>query len=338
MKKVLFLLIVLVTVMGVFSADGRVIPELVKPTALQIEGTTLYVVEDTTVHIYDVNTLNKIGQFGKAGQGPQEFATVPGQLPLLLAVQNNNLFVASIGKISKWSLKGEYVSELTYNPQNALFPQLLKNGNFLGMSVLQGDDKKLYRAVFLCDEKVNRIKELYRAEHTFQGPGKGLIAVWKVFQHLGYEDHIYLPGKEENQIDVFTLDMKPKYTITVPKDNRSIEQAFKDRFMDEINSNPALKGQLEILKPIIFPDKYPSISFFGAEGQKLFVFTWNFGKDSLEYYSFDTNSGKALGKSQATIQFQGSLSPYPVTFKNGQVYQLVENEDEEWELISSPLK
>ena len=251
---------------------------------------------------------------------------------------DKDLVVASVGKISRWTKDGQYISEYTYNPQNALNPQMLKNGNFLGLGVSQEDDKKLYRQVFLCDGKMNRIKEVYKAEHVFQGPGKGLKAMGKVFSYNSSQDQIYLPGAEENEVNAYSLDMTPKFTVSVPKDNRAVDQEFKDRFMDELNADPNLKGQMEFLKPIIFPDKYPSISFFAADEDVLYVFTWNFGKDSLEYYSFATKDGKALGQNKVPIRFQGSLSPYPVTFNKGIVYQLVENEDEEWELVSASLK
>ncbi len=339
MKKVIIILVFLISALTVWSAEGRVIPELVKPTQLQIEGTRLFVIEETTVHIFDLGTLKKIGQFGKAGQGPQEFQTVPGQLPLILSVQNNQLVVASVGKISRWNLNGDYISEFTYNPQNGLNPQYLRNNKFIALGVTQGEDQKLYRIVILCNEKMDRIKEIYRAEHAFQGAGKGLkVMEKKVFSYVANEDRIFLPGKEDNQIDAYDLDMKLLFTVSVPPDNRTLDQAFKDRLMEEITTNPNIKNQLEFLKPIIFPDKYPAISFFGAEGKRLFIFTWNWGKDTLEYYSFDTANGKELGKHNVLIKFQGAVSPYPITFKNNKVYQLVENEDEEWELISTPLQ
>jgi hypothetical protein len=338
MKKVLFLLIVFVAVMGVLCAEGRVIPGLTQPTGIRVDDSQLYVVEDATVQIYDLKSLKKISQFGKAGQGPKEFQIVPGQLPLILSVHNQELVVTSLGKISRWSKKGEYISEQAFNLQNALNAQILKNGQFIGLGITQGEGQKAYRTVFLCDEKMNRIKEIYKAPHIFQGAGKGLVALDKVFLYITYEDQIYLPGKEDNQVAVYSLDMQPKYTVSIPKDNRSVDQAFKDRYMAELNADPNIKNQMEFLKPIIFPDKYPAISFFDAEGKMLFVFNWNFGKESLEYYSFDNTNGKALGKGQVPIKFQGSLSPYPVVFYKGIVYQLVENDDEEWELISSPLK
>lgn len=338
MKKAIIVLIFLISVLTVWSTPGRVIPALLKPTQLQIEGTRLFVVEDTTVHIYELSSLKKIGQFGKAGQGPQEFTIIAGQIPLLLAVQNQELVVASIGKISRWTLDGKYIGEFSHNPQASLLPQLMKNNKFLALSVGQGDDKKLYRYVNLYDEKMNRIKEVYKCEHSFQ-PGKGLqVMEKKVFAYVASDDSIFLPGKEDNQVDVFTLDMQPKFTVTVPWDNRSVDQAFKDKIMVELQANPSLKGQLEFLKPIGYPEKYPAISFFGADGKKLYVFTWNWGKDSLEYYSFDTGSGKELGKHKMPVRFQTTLQPYPMTFKNNMLYQLVENEDEEWELISTPLQ
>lgn len=338
MKKVVIILVFLISVWTVCSTEVRVIPELVKPTQLLIEASHLFVVEGTTVQIFDLDSLKKIGQFGKAGQGPQEFFILPGNVELTLSIQNSEIVVASIGKISRWTLNGKYISELSHNPQNGFLPNLLKNGRFLAITTTQGDDKQLYRSLFLCDEKMNRIKELYKQVHNFQ-PGKGTIVLpEKPWNYTSDEHHIYLPGKENNQVDAFDLDLKLKYTVTVPQDDRSLDQEFKDRMMEEINADPTIKQNPDLFKPFIFPDKYPSISFFGAEEKKLLVFTWNWGKDSLEYYCFDNTNGKILGKFKIPVRFQSAVQPYPFTFKNGKLFQIVENEDEEWELISTPLQ
>jgi hypothetical protein len=81
-----------------------------------------------------------------------------------------------------------------------------------------------------------------------------------------------------------------------------------------------------------FPDYFPPISSFFIDNNKVYAGTYNLQGDTLEFYIFSLK-GKLLKKQFVTFSFiEGSLQPYPLTMKNGKLYQLIENEEEEWEL------
>ncbi len=336
MKKVLFLLFVLFVVMGVFSAEGRVIPDLINVTGIALNSSKLYIVHEAQVTVLDKNTLKVITTFGKAGPGPKEFLLAPG-VQLGIQTDGEEIIISSLGKVSFFTLNGEYKNEMAYSTMNALFPTRLPNKNYLGYGFTQDDAKKLYRTIVLCDEKLNRIREVSRILHTFQGAGQGLTAMSGFFNFTTTDQFVFLPGKEENEIDVMDLSFNKTLTITVPKGTKAIDQGFKDRFMDELKANPLTKNNLDQFKPIKYPSHFPSILFIITEKEKLYVFTWDWGKQST-YYVYNYKTGQHVSTSKVTIRFQSPLLPAPIAIDNGILFQVSENDNEEWVLTQEILK
>lgn len=336
MKKIILFCGLSLIALALTAQQGRVIPELVRPTGLVVDEARIYVTEDATVSIFDLKTLKLIAKFGRAGEGPQEFNVIPGQLPLGIDSRPDELLISSLGKLSRWTKDGKFISEFQYLPTNAFMPQALKNGRFIGMGNRQ-EDQKIFRTVVICDDKMNRVKEIYADELNFQ-PGKGLVALSQVFQFARDDDFIILPGKKDNELEVFDLELKLLRTISVPEDKRSVDKAFRDDFMSEMERNPATRDYIEMLKPIRYPDTYPAISFFYAEKGRLYVFTWKRDGDNWEYFSFNLADGRRLSQAKAPLLRQSTIQPYPLALFGNRLFQLVENEDDDWMLISTEMK
>jgi len=340
MKKIIIILVFLITVLTIWSTDeGRVIPELVKPTGLAVDDTQLYVIEETTIKIFDLKSLKLITTFGKKGSGPQEFDLVFGLIPITIDVQSDKIMVASNGKISNWGKNGGFIDEMRYNPISGIAPQKLKDGRFIALSITAENNVRK-RIVVLCNKIMEREKTIYSVDDDFQSEGQGLKVLSKPFVFQVGNDKIYLPGEKDDEIDVFNLNLERLFTITVPDEKRSVSQTFKDQIIEELKTNPQTKSQFEILKPIKIPDQFPAYANFLVTKGILYVITWNFGRDAgpLEYYKFDADSGKALGKGNVKLVFETPLRPYSMTVNNGILYQIIENDNEEWVLTQEPLK
>ena len=92
------------------------------------------------------------------------------------------------------------------------------------------------------------------------------------------------------------------------------------------------KQQYEELKHrLAFPDYFPEIGNFQVTDNKIYVSTWKVENGSNEWFIFDLQ-GKLLKRLFVPIVFLMPLEPYPYTVKNGKLYQLIETEDEQWEL------
>jgi len=82
-----------------------------------------------------------------------------------------------------------------------------------------------------------------------------------VFYYQTNWTQVVLPGKEENELDVFDNKLNHIFTISVPLDTRSVEPSFKNRYIDEFKFNSFVASQnLNFYQPFIFPDTYSAIA------------------------------------------------------------------------------
>lgn len=330
---IILILIMVVFCFSGFAAKVAVLPELMKPKVMAVDDTQLYVTEEASVFIYSLKDYQLVKKFGRAGQGPQEFHVLP-QVPLIIDVSTDRIIVNSFGKISYFTKQGEFIKEVK-TKSIALFLQALGDG-FLGMSVTAQDGVS-YRTINLYDSELNKLKEIYRAKHDFQA-GKGLKVLTKPFIYQAYEDKIILPGKDDATIDVFDKEMKKLLSIHLDQEKRKVDQKFKDAVINLFKTNPATKNYFEMLKPITFPDYFPTIRAFFVDDGTIYVMTFKMENNANEFFTYDI-SGKFKKRLLIPIQYETELQPYPITLNKGKLYQIVENEEkEEWEFHMSKIE
>ena len=80
-----------------------------------------------------------------------------------------------------------------------------------------------------------------------------------------------------------------------------------------------------------FPQTFPPMRDFYVADKKIYVLP--FAKENGEnyFYIFDMN-GKFVKKIPVPIKDHNILELYPYALEGSKLYQLVENEEEEWEL------
>ncbi len=64
---------------------------------------------------------------------------------------------------------------------------------------------------------------------------------------------------------------------------------------------------------------------------------WKWENKRVEFFIFDLK-GKLEKNIYIPFAFQDALRPYPAAIKNGKLYQLIENDEEEWELHISVIE
>jgi hypothetical protein len=330
---IILILILLVFCFSGFAVKVAVLPELMKPKIMAVDDTQLYVTEEASVFIYSLKDFELVKKFGSAGQGPQEFQVLL-DVPLVIDVSTDRIIVNSFGKISYFTKQGEFIKEVK-TKSIALFLQALGDG-FLGMSVTAQDGVR-YRTINLYDSELNKLKEIYRAKHDFQA-GQGLKVLTKPFIYQAYENKILLPGKDDATIDLFDKEMKKLLSIHLDQEKRKVDQKFKDAVINLIKTNPVTKNYFEALKPITFPDYFPSIRAFFVDDGTVYVMTYKMENNANEFFTYDM-SGKFKKRLLIPIQYETELQPYPITLNKGKLYQIVENEEEEvWEFHMSKIE
>ena len=306
----------------VHAEKVAVITEVLKPTAIVVDKNQFYINEDTTIYIYSLDDYKLKKKFGKAGEGPEEFLVFAAVSP-----QDDHLLVNSFGKISYFKKDGTYIKEIKTKAGTSFVFFPLKDG-FVGMSQITVD-KTIYRTVNIFDAELKKGKEIARMK--IGNPEKKIEILKTTLFYQTYDNTIYVTGESGFAIDVLDHTGNKLHSIT-----REYERIKFDPKLEQIIRDGLKKGnpqQYDFLKNRLeFPDYFPEIFIFFIDANKIYVATWKWEKDKIEFFIFSLK-GKLLKKKFVTIAFQeGSLTPYPMAFKKGKLYQLIENEEEDWEL------
>lgn len=307
----------------VFSEKVAVLTEVLKPEMITIDD-YLYVSEGTTIYIYDKTDYKLIKKFGKKGEGPQEFRGFAFIIP-----QKDHLLINSLGKVSYYTKRGEFIKEIKCvgNPNgHRFFP--LKHG-FIGRGIAS-DNKMVFDTVNLYDKNFRKVRELVRrprlnSRGKAKIPSKNLL-----FQTL--DNKIYLAVKpgfivqvlDANGRNLYTIERKDykrrKFTL---KDKKDFTELLKNKF----------KSRYDLVKKYIeSPDYFPVISTIFIDDNNLFIATWKFQNGKLELFQYNTTNWKFVKTFFIKVVMQDSLQQYPIGIKSGKIYQLIENETEDWEL------
>lgn len=334
MRPVFFVLLVVVSGMFAFGEKVATLTEVMKPGNIQVDDTQIYIPEDATIYIYSLKDYQLVKKFGRAGEGPGEFRPDPRLKPAI-NVSTDDIIVNSLGKISYFSKDGIFKKEINCAFNSFIFQPM--GNQFLGTSQA-AENNKVYNTVNLYDSQLKKIKEIYRAVSGFKGPGKGAAVLQKVFWFQYYQNKIFLPGETDASIDVFDKNTNKQFTIHVESKKQPVTPEFKKEVINYLKTSREYKDLYEIaFKPVQFPGYFPTIQYFFGDDNMLYVMTWQREKGKNEFQLFDMK-GKFLKKVMIPLKYQDCLSPFPLDVKNGKVYQLVENMDEEeWELHVSDL-
>jgi len=305
-----------------------ILPDVFKATAAVVDEAQLYVVEDTTVHIYRLDDLSPIGTFGKAGEGPGEFQFFANVRPL-----PDRLLINSLGKISYYTKAGEFIREIKTSAGLGSVLFLPLGDGYVGRGIVTEDDV-LHLTVNFYDAELNKGRELYRMVSPSQRGGK-IRLLQRSFVYQTHGDRLYVGGQEGFVIDVLDAQGKSLFTIREDYEPRTFSAG------DEAQMREVLKLQYrdryEAAKDRIeFPDRFPEIMNFFIADDHIYVATWKREGPKIEFFLFDMN-GRKIRRVMIPFVFQNVLQPFPSAIQDGRLYQVVENEDEEWELHVTPV-
>ncbi len=337
MKKTLFVILLsaLILTGAVFGEKLATLSELTNPRGIMVDDTQIYINMQPEILIYSLTDFKLVKRFGKSGQGPKEFQ-IHAQVPLHVNTRTDKIIVNSFGKLSFFTKKGEYIEEKRALSRGVFFQPLGKN--YIGRSFKAVEGTR-YDTYNLYDGTLKTIREVAAAPSQFQ-QGKGTFAVSKPFIAIVHKGKVIMPGKDDASIDIFDEEFKKISTITLKQEKRTIPQEFKDGIINFYKTDPGMKNMYQYLKPIRFPDAFPVISTFFPVDDKIYVATWFREKKGEiiknEFLVYDLE-GKFIKRLLVPIKYMNVIGPYPMAIAKGKFYQLVENDNEEWELHVSAL-
>ncbi len=331
MKKniLVFLLLILLFILNLYTDTVISIPELVNPSGIAVSNTKFYISDEAEVKIYSLKGFKFIKKFGKKGEGPGEFMLYPGH-GVNIELLNNKLMINSLGKITFFKEDGTYINEIRTGKQVSL---KYIDGKYIGHG-FEIKGKVNYYNLRLFNSKFKKIKDLIEWKSPIQDVK---FEIDMAPEYAGYHimnDKIYANPNSEFIIDIFNKNGIKINSIIYPYSRIKIDNSYKKTVLAFFKTDKRWKNNFALIKKAgKFKTFFPAIKMLFIDEKRLYVQTYKKHKDQCEFLLFNLN-GKFIKK--VFVPFIDSMGINIVprhTIKNGIMYQLVENdENENWDL------
>ncbi len=336
MKKSLFLFfLLLILTSRSFAVKIATFHAHLTPDTILVDDDQLYITEGSSVFIYSMKDFKLIKKFGRKGEGPEEFKGKPQ-----LNVQGVHILVNSTAKVSFYTKSGIYIREVNNIVSGHTF-QPLKDG-YVGYYSTVDKDGVRYSGIYIYDMKFARIKNVYKYKSIAQSErGKG----WRLFAMtyitpLVCDNKIVVAGGVDFIIDVF--DDKGEKLFAINREYKRVKftEVHKEKILYLYKTRPSTAPDYDWWeKNIYFPDYFPAIRKVYTADKKIYVRTYREKENKSEFFVFDVR-GKLLkhvflpiAESSAKNAYPYMQDSSPFTIKNGNLYQLIlDEETEEWSL------
>lgn len=317
------------TIIMPFVLPGKAVPlpGLINPGSIAIDGEKAFITEEASVYIFSLKDFKLLNKFGRRGEGPAEFRATR-ITPLKLYVQPDYLLINSSGKISIFSKEGKFIKEKRttfslkdYHPLGKLF---------VGTSI-ELKDRVKYVVFYLCNENLEKKKEFFRMKTPYQNPTAKFNPLTQNLDYTVRYDRIFIHEANE-VIHVFDSEGKEIYVLRFDFDKVQVSDKIKQDVNDYYKNHPSTRAFFESFKKFMkFPEVLPALRQLRVADSRIYVLPYGTKKDKNRFYVYDLD-GKFVKKITVPLRERNILELFPYTIEKGKIYQLVENDDEEWEL------
>lgn len=334
---ILFFLLCIIGVNQGFSKKLASFKELTKVEMLRVNYDRFFVVEDANIYIYSLKDFKLIKKFGKKGEGPQEFKINSAMAePLTIEIQPGYISVNSVGKVSLFTLDGEFIKEEKANNARWFLPL---GKNFVGNSFAMVNNT-LFRTINIYDAGLKKIKEIYREEFYMQlHKGQKVLMSQSDDKVKVLNDRIFVSGKEGFVFNIYDNTGKLLHTIKREHEKRKFKdihkKLIKDYFRLEHNKLYTL-----IKDKIEFPEHFPAFHNFYPGSRYLYIESHIEKDEKVKFLIYDPK-GELIKQVFLPLFRKSLVDDFPLDFYEGKLYQMVENEKtQDWELhvIDIPIK
>lgn len=250
-------------------------------------------------------------------------------------MQTDVMIVSSQGKVSFYSKDGEYKKETNtaYRFSSRYTP--LGKG-FVGTG-FAFEEKILYQTIDLYDPALAKIMEIFRTESDFQR-GKGIKFFSSAYDFQTCDNKVFIAGFEDFTIAVVDHEGNKLKPIKKEYERLKFSDGHKRQVYEFLKSNPETKSRFEtIKKQLVFSSYLPAIRYIYADNRMIYIQTYRIDDGKTEFYVLEL-SGEIVKQVFLPIINENIVETYPLSIIEGKVYQLVENDVEEWESHVIPVK
>jgi hypothetical protein len=337
----IFSLIVFIGINGIiFAEKAATLSPLVYPRKIVADGNRIFISDYPFIYIYSRTDYKLLKKFGGKGEGPGEFyiqteLVHQKEKGLQIYVQPDYLLVNSMGKVLFFNRDGDFTRMVRFNPYGFGRQFIPLGKNFAAWETARAKGRR-YTAVNLYGPDLHKIKEIYECDFPFDLS----VGSSTKFRFFILEGPIYdtcdnklftsFSGIQKFAIDVFNENGEKLYTISTDYEKIKLTDEDADRYKSDFKY--IYKRGLESnLKNTIFPEYFPAIRNFSVADGKIYVLTFKKEGNKSEFVIFDLK-GNLLKKIMAPVAEMNAKQFFPYSITDGKFYQIIENEDEIWEL------
>jgi len=283
-----------------------------------------------------------IKKFGRAGDGPREFRKWAR-----LHFTEQYIIVQSADRLTYYSHKLDYVKERKVPRKVNRGLKILENGYLYSRNgpkkvgeKMGNDNARVDRILEFCDRDFKTIRELFRQEYYF----KRTLDVNAIYlpearrrialRFFTYGNKIYVEGEDGETGNIYVLNFQGQklFTLTHKYSKLKVKELHKKAVLEwhEFKRYRIYKGIVE-RKQAWFPEFFPSVHYFSIADGIIYTIPYRLeqGKSLLHIFKPD---GTFLGKYPVSLVKNKMFSFSPFTIKRNKIYQLVENDDGNWEM------
>jgi hypothetical protein len=335
MRTVFLLLFLLFLVFVVSAQEVVVLSELMKPAAIVVDKDRFYVVEPPTIYVYGLKDHRLVTQFGKQGEGPGEFmGSRRGRLPILIHPTGERLVISNRGRILYFGRDGQYIE--TRKPLQGFRGTFIPFGKgFVGRVFTRSEDQSTW-TLALFDADLQKLKDIHTLPARFGFRRGNINPFATLFGMVAGKDRIYISTSESQDILVFDRQGNKLSPIGLNLDPPEITSEIRKSIRDFYRTDTRYQAFWERIKDrLVIPDRFPPIRYLFVRDNRLIVQTFQKEAGNTCFVIFDSN-GTRVGDRWLPLREANPMELFPYDLSASHLYQLTENDDEEWELTITP--
>jgi len=325
MKKLILLLLLIIIGLFLHGGGRHPMEGLVNPgqVAVDRDNGELFIVDGTEIRVYRLADLNLKAVFGKKGEGPGEILP-----PVSIGLHKDAILVNSRNKVSFYDRKLNFMREHKVT-SGKRFATTGKRFAGQGFKVIGQDG---YETFNFFDKDFNKGKEIISRKSPIQRSGK-IPVLSSPFIFRVYRDIVYYSFNDNLELGIFRKGKNIADRIRFNYENKPFTASDKAAFETYFKTNPRTRKNYEALRQRLeYPTHYPAIRTFLVDEGKIYVITHRKNNDGAIETFVLNKGGELIKKSFIWLKDMNIFSPYPFSISAGKLYQLIETDDEKWEL------
>lgn len=324
--------------MNLFGLQVIPLPDLTKPLDIQADNDQLYIIDGHRVYIYSIRTLKKKAVFGQPGEGPGEFKINASNLDLQihLTPQKDTLFVYNMARMLYFSKRGSFLKQQRVN-RNYLILIPVAN-HFIAQRIKRQPQGVSCFSTGIFDGDMRELAEIAsRAVNNPRRPRKKSENRFRILKTPPFtvrvtSRNIYLLNSTDAIIRVFNSEGRPLTTLRYPYRRIAVSPDDRQAIFSYYKTHPIWRRRFTQLKKRMDIAKiFPAFRTFFID--KSLIYLESYERSARGIVVLASNlQGQVLGRFLLPIRHQNFLKPWPHVIRNHKLYQLVNNDDDVWEL------